>query len=203
MIHKRDRSSRRKPAHSKPELIYDDRRLTEESESEDEDVEYIEPEVIFVERQFPIVLRWPLIWGLVFILIGMVPWSIATANLYPWQPQSVVWMAIVGLFLLAYWSYHFVSWYFTVLILTDQDITFIRQKGYFRRKVSSLTLNNIQSVNHTIPGMQASIFHYGNLDIDTLSGSGHFKLKTFYKPARLQDEILDAMENYRSTYETL
>lgn len=191
VIHKRERAQKHKP-----ELVYDDGNVSEE-----EDVEYVEPEVIFVERQFPVVLRWPLIWGMIIILVGMLPWSIATGNAYSWQPLSVQWMAIAGLVLFMYWSYHFVSWYFTILILTDQDITYVRQKGFFRRKVSSLTLNNIQSVNHSIPGLQASLFHFGNLDIETLSGSGHMRLKTFYRPARLQDEILDAMENYGSTYQ--
>ena len=163
--------------------------------------EYVEPEVIFVERQFPIVLRWPLIWGMMFILVGMVPWSIATANVYDWQPLTVNWMLIVAVALLAYWAYHFAGWYFTVLILTDQDITYIKQRGFFHRKVSSLTLNNIQSVNHVIPGLQAALFKFGDIKIETLSGSGHMHLRNYYKPSRLQEEILDAMENYSSTVE--
>ncbi len=169
------------------------------SHSRDHDTDAREPELLFVERQFPVVLRWPLIWGLVIILVGMVPWSISTANAYSWQPVAVNWMAIAGLVLLVYWAYHFSSWWFTVLILTDQDITYIKQKGFFHRKVSSLTLNNIQSVNYHIPGFQGALFKFGNLDIETLSGSGHFKLKTFFKPERLQAEILDAVENYGST----
>lgn len=158
--------------------------------------EYVEPEVIFVERQFPIVLRWPLIWGMVFILVGMVPWSISTANVYDWQPLAVNWMVIVGIALLVYWGYNFIGWYFTVVILTDQDITLVHQRGLFHRKVSSLTLNNIQSVNYKIPGMQAALFKFGDIYIETLSGTGNMHLKTYHKPARLQEEILDAMENY-------
>ncbi len=167
--------------------------------AEEHEIDRHEPEVLFVERQFPIVLRWPLIWGLIIILVAMVPWSISTANAYSWQPLAVNWMAFGGLALLGYWAYHFVGWYFTVLILTDQDITYVKQKGFFRRKVSSLTLNNIQSVNYRIPGLQGAMFKFGNLDVETLSGSGHFRLKTFHKPERLQAEILDAVENYSST----
>jgi uncharacterized membrane protein YdbT with pleckstrin-like domain len=180
-MRKRERSESRAPEHD--EAIYE------------------EPEVIFVERQFPVVLRWPLIWGLVFILVGMVPWSISTANAYSWQPLAVNWMIVVSLALAGYWVYHFAGWYFTVLILTDQDITFLRQRGFFRRKVTTLTLNNIQSVNYRIPGLQAAMFKFGDIYIETLSGSGHLRLKTYYKPARLQEEILDAMENYTSTGE--
>lgn len=178
-MRKRDRSKARAPEH--------------------DEEEYQSPEVIFVERQFPIVLRWPLIWGLVFILVGMTPWSISTANSYDWQPLGVQWMMIVGVVLLIYWAYHFVGWYFTVLILTTQDITFVRQRGLFHRQVSSLTLNNVQSVNYKVPGMQGALFKFGDIYIDTLSGTGNMKLKTYYKPARLQEEILDAMENYSST----
>ena len=156
-------------------------------------------EVIFVERQFPVVLRWPLIWGLIIILVGMVPWSISTANDYSWQPLAVNWMMLVGVGLLFYWGYHFIGWYFTVLILTDKDISFIKQRGPFRRDVQCLTLNNVQNVNYSIPGMQGAIFKFGNLNIETLSGSGHLRIKTLFKPAELQAEILEAMQALPST----
>ena len=158
-----------------------------------------EPELIFVERQFPVILRYQLIWGLVIILVAMVPWSIATANLYSWQPLAINWLLFGFLVLLFYWGYHFVGWYFTVLILTDEDITFIQQKGLFRRDVQSLTLNNVQSVNYKIPGLQAAIFKFGDLKIETLSGSGHLNVRTMHKPAQLQADILAALQAYGST----
>lgn len=158
-----------------------------------------EPDVIFVERQFPIVLRIPLIMGLVIILVGLVPWSIATGNAYSWQPLTINWLLICSGVLFLYWGYHFTSWYFTVLILTEEELTMIKQKGPFRRSVKSLALNNVQSVNYTIPGLQGTIFHYGDLEIQTMSGSGHMKIKTLYKPARLQAEILEASQEYSST----
>ncbi|MCC7543157.1 PH domain-containing protein [bacterium] len=158
-----------------------------------------EPDVIFVERQFPIVLRIPLIVGLLIVLVGLVPWSIATANAYSWQPLTIQWLIMWSVVLLGYWSYHFASWYFTVLILTEEELTFIKQKGFFRRSVESLTLNNIQSVNYTIPGLQGAIFRFGNLSVQTLSGSGHMIIKSLYKPARLQAEILEAVQEYGST----
>jgi len=164
----------------------------------DEDIT-TEAELIFVERQFPIVLRIPLIVGMVLILVGLVPWSIATANAYEWQPQSITWLIVWSLILVAYWAYHFIGWYFSVLILTEEELTRITQKGFFRRTVQSLTLNNIQSVNYTVPGMQAALFHFGDIKIETLSGSGHLRIKTMHKPARLQAEILEAVQAYSST----
>lgn len=158
-----------------------------------------EPEVIFVERQFPIVLRWPLIWGMIIILVSMIPWSIATANVLDWQPLSVKWMIFGGFVLLAYWTYHFVGWYFTIFVLTEAEVTVIEQKGFFNRTVNNLALNNIQSVNYTIPGMQAALFKFGDISVQTLSGGGHLEIKTLHKPARLQAEILEAVEAYGST----
>lgn len=173
---------------------------TKRERSHQDDLELDEaPELIFVERQFPIVLRWPLIWGLVIILVGLLPWSIATANIYSWQPQSVTWLIIVSIFLVGFWAYHFIGWYFTVLILTEQDITFIKQHGLFKRDVQSLTLNNVQSVNYTIPGFQAAIFRFGNIRIDTLSGSGRMVIKLLHRPADIQSAILEAMQRAPST----
>ncbi|MEI7683141.1 MAG: PH domain-containing protein [Candidatus Saccharibacteria bacterium] len=158
-----------------------------------------EAELIFVERQFPIVMRIPLIAGMFLILVGLVPWSFATANAYSWQPLTINWLIIWSAILLSYWIYHFVGWYFTVLILTSEEVTLIKQKGFFKRSVQSLTLNNVQSVNYTIPGMQGAMFHFGDLRIETLSGSGHMSVKTMFKPALLQAEILEAIQDYSST----
>ena len=158
-------------------------------------------ELIFVERQFPIVMRIPLIVGMVLILVGLVPWSIATANDYSWQPHTITWLIVWTIILASYWTYHYISWYFTVLILTEEELTRVTQQGFFRRSVQSLTLNNIQSVNYTVPGMQAALFHFGDIKIETLSGSGHMKIRTMHKPARLQAEILEAVRVYGSTAE--
>lgn len=129
----------------------------------------------------------------------MIPWSISTANNYSWQPIAVQWMIVWGIILLGYWVYHFVGWYFSVLILTEEDITLIRQKGFFKRQVNSLALNNIQSVNYTVPGMQGALFKFGDVTIETLSGSGHMRVKTMFRPSQLQAEILDAVEAFGST----
>lgn len=161
-----------------------------------------DPELIFVERQFPVVLRRPLIWGMVIVLVALLPWSIATANAYSWQDISNYWLIFGVLFLMFYWAYHFIGWYFTVLILDELEITYVKQKGLFRREVQSLTLENVQSVNYTIPGFQGAMFKFGDVKISTLSGGGHMTIHTLSHPADIQAEILNAVQGSPSTGES-
>jgi hypothetical protein len=61
--------------------------------------------------------------------------------------------------------------------------------------VADLALHNIQNVNYAIKGIQGSLFGFGTVRIDTLSGSGALKLRYVYKPAKLQKQIMDAVHS--------
>ena len=89
-----------------------------------------------------------------------------------------------------------------MLILDELEITYVKQKGLFRREVQRLTLENVQSVNYTIPGFQGAMFKFGDIKIATLSGSGHMTIRTLKHPADIQAEILNAVQDGPSTGES-
>jgi uncharacterized membrane protein YdbT with pleckstrin-like domain len=157
-------------------------------------------EVITVVRQFPIVLRKPLIFGLFILLLAEIPWAIAYGTSANWLNISYIWMAICIVLLLIYWLRCWVGWHYSVYILTNQRIMVVKQNGFFTREVMDLALHNIQNVNYSIKGLQGAMFGYGKLDIDTLSGSGSLQLEYVHKPAKLQKQIMD--EVYKTTKNT-
>ncbi len=67
----------------------------------------------------------------------------------------------------------------------------VKQNGLFTREVADLALHNIQNVNYKIKGLQGAMFGFGTVNIDTLSGSGGFKLTYVHKPAKLQKMIME------------
>lgn len=154
-------------------------------------------EVLAVIRQYPIVLRRPLIWGMILILVGLLPWTIAEGNNLSWKPYAIGWMIFIVLCLIIYWLRSWISWHYSVYVLTDQRIMVVRQSGFFTREVADLALHNIQNVNYTIRGFQGALFRIGKLKIETLSGGGDLELEYVYKPAILQKQIMD--EVYRSS----
>lgn len=150
-------------------------------------------EVINVEHRHPIVMRRQLIIGMLILLVAIIPWAIATANLYSWQVYAN-WFVLLGLFILAfYWFRVWVGWYYTVYVLTSYRIMVIKQHGFFNRDVSELALSNVQNVNYKIRGVQASLLGFGDVIVETLSGGEPLKLKTIYKPVRFQQVVLEVI----------
>lgn len=152
--------------------------------------------VLSVLHQFPIVLRWPLIWSMIIIVLAMGPWSLT--NYYGSDLVGLatnwLWIGLMILIFYAVWSW--VGYYYSVYVLTTRQIMVIRQRGFFKRSVSGLSLNNIQSVNYQVNGFQAAVFGFGDIDVETLSGSGHLKLTKVHHPSQVQQDILRAVHRY-------
>lgn len=150
-------------------------------------------QVILVERQHPIVMRRQLIFGMLIILVGILPWAWATATVsdFTWVAN---WFLLLALAILAfYWLRTWVGWYYSVYVLTSSRIMIVQQRGFFSREVSELSLHNIQNVNYKITGLQASLFGYGNIVVETLSGGKPLRLRKVPKPVRLQQAILEVI----------
>ncbi|MCC7289513.1 PH domain-containing protein [bacterium] len=159
-------------------------------------------DVIAVVRRFPVVMRWPLIHGMLIILVGMIPWAFAMNTGADWLGMAYNWMFVAFAVLAWYWLREWVGWYYSIYLLTSTKLTVITQRGFFRRSVSDLALNNIQSVNYKIDGFQASAFGYGDVVVETLSGSGGFNMDFVHRPAKFQQKILDAVQAFDSTHPT-
>jgi hypothetical protein len=150
-------------------------------------------EVQLLFRQHPLVMRKPLIIGLMIILLGVLPLD------FPQVYQSE---ALAGFFLkvalitplvvLAGWFYRWIGWYYTMYIVTDRRILAVQQKGLFGRKVDEWQLEGIQSVNYEIGGFQAVLFGYG--DIIARTYIGDLTMKTIHNPAEIHEQLVDAVK---------
>ena len=101
-------------------------------------------------------------------------------------------IALVGFVLgLVFFMYHFMIWYFSVYIVTDQRIRQISQEGLFKKNVIDLPLNKVQSVNYIIPGFWADIFKFGVLNIQTIVGD--LTIKNVEKPEETYDRLQNAL----------
>lgn len=156
-------------------------------------------QVIAVVRQFFVALRRPLLFGMIIIVVGMSPWALANNYAYSQVSNTATFMWICFGILLLYWLWHWIGWYYSVFILTSSRLMVIKQKGFFNRSVSELALNNIQSVNYHINGFNAALFGFGDIQVQTLSGSGTMDLKIVHHPAVFQQQILDAVHHHGST----
>jgi hypothetical protein len=112
------------------------------------DDQFDDESVLFVFRKHPVVMRKGLIFGMLAILLGTLP-----ALIKPEYSYFIVGLLvgfIVGLLIFApYW----ISWYYSVFIVTDQRLIQITQKGLFHRSVVDMRLSQIQMVNYQVAGL--------------------------------------------------
>jgi len=82
------------------------------------------------------------------------------------------------------------------LLVTDRSLVQIMQKTLFIRKVSRLSMSNVEDVSEEQRGILASIFNYGTLTVQTAGTMENFIFTLCPSPAALADRIIEAREAY-------
>ena len=115
-----------------------------------------------------------------------------------WQSNlELFFLPIGGLALgIVLFLYHYVMWYFTIYLVTNQRIRQVTQKGIFGKDVVELRLSKIQNISYNIPGFSGEILGYGTIVIQTIVGdlvirNVEHPEKTFNK---LQNAVANAVE---------
>ena len=158
------------------------------------DDQFDDEEVLFMFRKHPIVMRKGLIYGSVAILIGPL-YVLARTFL---TPNDLPTLGFFGLSLLAsavlaalvflpWW----ITWYFSVYIITDKRLIQITQKGLFHRSVVDMSLSQIQMVNYEIAGLEQTLLGFGTIMMQTLVGD--LMIHEVHKPAKIQKKILEIL----------
>jgi hypothetical protein len=151
--------------------------------------------VVLVFRQHPVVLRKPLIFGLLAIVISIIPLDFIFDG--PLYHDLVKLPFIVFVLVLAYWFYHWVGWHYSVYIVSDQRLIDIRQKGFFNRKVSEVGFDKIQSINYHIKGLQAALLGFGDITVQTYTTN--WILANIHHPEDVHSQMMAVAHNIIST----
>lgn len=148
--------------------------------------QFDDEEVLFVFRKHPVVMRRGLIIGMMCILLGTVPAL--------FRPEYSVYFIGLGCglvvgFLLFLPS--FISWWFSVFIVTDQRLIQITQKGLFHRSVVDMGLGQIQMVNYQVAGLTQTMLGYGTIMMQTFVGD--LVIHEIKHPADIQKKLLEIL----------
>ena len=122
-------------------------------------------EVLFVFRRHIIAMRKGFYLLLVPMALGALPFLI-------WQDNLNLLWVFVGSFAigLVLFFYHFLMWFFTYYIVTNQRIRQITQRGFFGKDVIELRLAKIQNISYNVPGLSGEVFKFGTIVIQTFVG---------------------------------
>jgi hypothetical protein len=82
------------------------------------------------------------------------------------------------------------------IVITDKNITQILQDGLFGRKVSQLTMANVEDVTALQHGFFATMFDFGELKIETAGEQANFVFGYCPRPGYYAKIILEAREKF-------
>jgi len=83
-----------------------------------------------------------------------------------------------------------IRWYFTSLVITNQRLIDLDQRGFFARVVSELTLNKIDEVICQTNGLIGAVGKLGQVIITALNSPTKIIAADVYQPQQLQQLIL-------------
>lgn len=151
-------------------------------------------EVLYVFRKHPIVMRTGLIWGSLGLLVGPL-YTLILTRVHASNPPSMTffYLSFVASILLSGLLFFpgWMSWYYSVFIVTDQRFIQITQKGFFHRSVVDMALNQIQMVNYEISGLQETLLGYGTIMVQTFVGD--MVIHYIHHPQHIQKRLLEIL----------
>jgi uncharacterized membrane protein YdbT with pleckstrin-like domain len=162
----------KQPKQDEPQLDFDGQRDGEQ--------------LLFVFRKHIVAMRK----GFYLLLI---PFVLSAIPPLIWQSNLTLFLLPIGGLLLGLilFSYHFIMWYFTIYIVTDQRIRQITQHGFFGKDVVELRLSKIQNISYNIPGFSGEMFGFGTIVIQTLVGD--LVINKVKHPDEIYNKLQDAV----------
>ncbi len=151
-------------------------------------------EVLFVFRKHPVVMRKGLVIGSIGLLAGPL-YTLILTYVRPDNPPSMTFfylsflasMALSAILFFPSWM----SWHFSVFVVTDQRFIQITQKGMFHRSVVDMALPQIQMVNYEVAGLQETLLGYGTIMMQTFVGD--LVIHYIHHPAKIQKKLLEIL----------
>jgi uncharacterized membrane protein YdbT with pleckstrin-like domain len=143
-------------------------------------------EVVFVFRRHLMTARKGLVFCLLMVGVGVVPFLI-------WPGDGRMFWVFLGFVVVGGmgWVYSYILWYFSIYVVTNQRVRQVSQKGLFRKSVVDLDLARVHSVSYSVPGVMGGIFGYGTLLIQTAVGD--LVVSSVARPEKVYNILQDAM----------
>lgn len=140
---------------------------------------------------------------LFFVILFVLPFTIylVLINFYPWfwfnliliTSKYVLLIIGVSSYYLLLWLFLFYLWvdyYLDVWVITDKKIVSVDQKGLFHRVISDIELERVQDVTSEVKGVLPTLFHYGNVYIQSAGTKERFVFKQIHRPYAVVKDIM-------------
>lgn len=85
----------------------------------------------------------------------------------------------------------FLHWYFNIYIVTDKNIVDVDFHSILFKNIDVAPLRNIEDTSSSMGGILNSMFHFGNVFIQTAGNTKNIDLHSVSRPHHIADFILD------------
>ena len=105
---------------------------------------------------------------------------------------QVFWVLLAWyLFVFGFAFYKFIFWYFNVYLVTNERIVDFDFKGILHKETAYANLSQIQDVAPKIIGFFHTLFHFGDVFIQTAASKPEFEFHAVENPDLVAKEILE------------
>lgn len=161
--------------------------------------QFDDEEVLLVFHKHPIVMRKGLIFASIGLLLPML-YVLLLTFIHSNNPEKLptvgffymalgLGLAIAAVIMLPFW----ISWHYSVYIVTNQRLIQITQKGLFKRSMVAIGLDQVQMVNYEIDGLEETVLGFGTIVVQTFVGS--LTIHDVHRPAKIQKELLHILRD--------
>ncbi|HCC22601.1 TPA: hypothetical protein DF272_00255 [Candidatus Falkowbacteria bacterium] len=112
----------------------------------------------------------------------------------------VLFNSAYALFVILFTFSNFIDYYLDVWIVTDMRVINIEQKGLFAREMSEKELGRMQDITSEIKGFWATVFHFGDVHIQTAGEEQRFIFKQIPEADEVTRQISDLAAEYRKAH---
>ena len=139
-------------------------------------------------RRHPVVMRKPFLFWYVLLALSIIPFLLTL--------KFSMLFVTLGAFLFGWlvFMYFWIGWYYSYFVVTDQRFIQFKQKGLFNTSVVEIALDKIQNVNMQIGGLQASLFKFGDIIVQTFVGD--LVIDTVHHPERIHKDLSQIIRHH-------
>lgn len=106
-------------------------------------------------------------------------------------PFKLVFLLINYLLVLTISFEGFLYWYFNIYIVSDKNIIDVDFHSLLFKNIDIAPLRNVEDASSSMGGILSSIFHYGNVLIQTAGTSRNIDFESVPRPHHVADFIID------------
>jgi len=115
---------------------------------------------------------------------------------FPIYPVLILLISIYYSFFLLFLLVEWIDYYFDVWLVTNKRLIDVDQIGLFKRVIAETRLDKIQDITVEINGPFATLFHYGNIHIQTAAETKRFEIRQVSEPTAIRTTVLKLYDEF-------